>query len=240
MLPTLQPVIQRLAAALPSACVLCAADATDVLCPACEAQYLGRQPARCRQCALPLPHAYVGQTLICGDCLAQTPSFDATIAATDYAAPTDQLVLALKFGGRLALAPFFARLLHRQAAQQPLPVLLTAVPLGSARLIERGFNQAHEIARPLARLLGLPAPLQLAVRVRDTAAQSSLPPEERRKNVRQAFAVVPTAIEQLRGAHIGIVDDVMTTGETLGELAATLKRFGAARVTNFVFARAAH
>jgi len=130
--------------------------------------------------------------------------------------------------------------LRIQADKREQPSLLTVVPLSAQRLVTRGFNQAHEIARPLARALGIPLEPQLAVRVRDTAAQSMLPPKERRKNIRKAFTVAPTAIDRIRGQHVGIVDDVMTTGETLGELAATLKRFGAARVTNFVFARSNH
>ena len=177
--------------------------------------------------------------------MANPPAFDATIVATDYAAPIDQLVLSLKFGGLLALAPLFAQMLsdewlRLQNDKAALPSLLTVVPLSPQRLVERGFNQAQEIARPLAHALKIPLEPQLAVRVRDTAAQSMLPPKERRKNIRKAFTVTPNAIERIRGQHVGIVDDVMTTGETLGELAATLKRFGAARVSNFVFARSSN
>lgn len=183
--------------------------------------------------------------LICGDCVKQPPAFDATVVATDYAAPMDQLVLALKFGSRLALAPLFAEMLrdimlHKEANQIALPALLTAVPLGSQRLAERGFNQALEIAKPLARSLGVPIDAKLLTRVRDTRAQALLHPDERHRNIRQAFVVSDHAIDRVRGQHVGVVDDVITTGETLNELAATLKRFGAVRVTNFVFARTVH
>lgn len=167
------------------------------------------------------------------------PSFDFTIAAADYAPPMDQLVLALKFGGRLALATLFADRIQEAFGTHPneLPQLLTAVPLSPQRLAERGFNQALEIARPLARSLNIPLDFKLALRTRETAAQSLLPHEERRRNVRQAFAVPDTKAARLDGLHIGIVDDVMTTGETLNELAALFKRLGASRITNFVFAR---
>ena len=89
----------------------------------------------------------------------QRPAFDATIVAAKYAAPIDQLVLALKFGNRLALAPLFARmlrdaLLYAHPQEIALPTLLTAVPLGPRRLAERGFNQALEIAKPLSRAPG--------------------------------------------------------------------------------------
>jgi len=126
-------------------------------------------------------------------------------------------------------------LLHTQEAA--LPDLLVPVPLGEARLTQRGFNQALEIARPLSPALGIPLESRACVRLRDTDAQSTLHPEQRRKNMRGAFSVAPAYVGKLDGLHVGVVDDVMTTGETLNELAATLKRFGAARVTNFVFAR---
>lgn len=177
----------------------------------------------------------------CGQCLKAPPAFDATIVATDYAPPVDQLVLALKFGNRLELAPLFARMLHvaTGSAQTTVPALLTAVPLGAERLAERGFNQSLEIARPLSRALGTPLDGRLVARTRDTRAQALLHPDERYKNIRNAFIVPAHKIDRVRGQHIGVIDDVMTTGETLNELAATLKRFGASRVTNLVFARTA-
>lgn len=177
---------------------------------------------------------------MCGQCLKQPPAYDATIVAADYAPPVDQLVLALKFGHRLALAPLFARQLQQAIARigkLAMPDQLTAVPLGPQRLVERGFNQAVEIARPMSRALGIRLDPGLVARMRDTRAQALLPPDDRHKNVRGAFIVPADAIERVRGRHVGIVDDVITTGETLNELAATLKRFGATRVTNFVFAR---
>lgn len=177
---------------------------------------------------------------MCGECLKHPPAFDATIAAADYAAPMDQLVLALKFGARLPLAALMANMLRDAALQRqelPLPTQLMPVPLGAKRLVERGFNQALEVARPLSRSLGVALTPRLLSRERETRAQSLLHPDDRHRNVRGAFIVSAEAIDLVRGAHIGVVDDVMTTGETLNEIAATLKRFGAARVTNFVFAR---
>jgi ComF family protein len=149
-------------------------------------------------------------------------------------------VLALKFGSQLALAALFSDMLRDAMLQQrncALPTLLTAVPLSGERLAERGFNQALEIAKPLSRALGIALLPGAACRLRDTQAQAMLRPQERRKNIRHAFGVPAHAIDRIQGQHIGIVDDVITTGETLNELAATLKRFGAARVTNLVFAR---
>ena len=223
---------------LPASCALCGAACDAAVCGACHAQFFGRDLTRCQRCANPLA---IGETAShCGRCLASPPAFDATLVACDYAAPVDQLVLQLKFGGRLALAGLFARLLRDAVLRQPdfvLPALLCPVPLGPARLTERGFNQALEIARPLAHLLGLAVHPALAARVHETQAQSSVTPAERARNIKHAFIVAPEALLLVHGRHIGIVDDVMTSGQTLGELAATFKRFGAARVTNLVFAR---
>jgi ComF family protein len=235
-----QHFIARLPAALPSCCALCGGAGDDALCNACHLRYFSSRQHRCRQCAIPLPDITAASASSCGNCLKQRPAFDATVVASDYVPPADQLVLALKFGSQLALAPAFARMLRDALLQDRdsnLPTLLTAVPLGAQRLAERGFNQALEIARPLSRRLGIGLDASLISRSRDTLAQAMLHPDERHRNIRHAFVVASDAIDRVRGQHVGVVDDVMTTGETLNELAATLKRFGAARVTNFVFAR---
>lgn len=179
-----------------------------------------------------------GADVICGACLSAPPAFDATVAAVDYAAPLDQLVLRLKFGACLPLAPWCARLMRDAALARPglaLPDLLLPVPLGAARLAERGFNQALEIARPLAAALGVALHPRLAMRTLETSAQSGVAPRDRARNVRGAFGL--QAPELVAGRHVGLVDDVMTSGHTLAELAAVCKNFGAVRVTNFVFAR---
>jgi ComF family protein len=226
-----------LARLLPNACALCDGDSDDALCPGCEAQFFGPAAAiaRCPCCANPLPGSTASGQL-CGSCLVHPPAFDRTLVAASY-------VLQLKFGHRLALAPLCARLLRDAVLAQnqlvqdglPLPALLCAVPLGPRRLAERGYNQALEIARPLARSLGIALEAQLVRRVHETAAQSSVAPEKRQANIAGAFAVPDAAL--VAGRHIGVVDDVMTSGRTLNELAATLKRHGAARVSNLVFAR---
>lgn len=238
---------------IPSSCALCGLNARGALCEGCRRQFFAIAGMRCPGCAMPLPDdaATAGLALRCGDCLREPPAFDATVAAAEYAPPSDRLVLALKFGARLALAPLFARLLadallHRNSpngghpqrtADASLPMLLTCVPLSGGRLQSRGFNQSLEIARPLARQTGLALAPQLLLRIRDTQPQSQLAPPQRRSNIADAFAVAPDAAQRLGGLHIGVVDDVMTTGQTLNEVALTLKRHGAARVTNLVFAR---
>ena len=228
---------------LPNACALCGGASKDALCAGCEAQFFGPDAAiaRCTCCANPLPGRLdhgAATSQLCGACLANPPAFDRTLVAASYVLPIDQLVLQLKFGHRLALAPLCARLLRDavlDGESAALPALLCPVPLGPRRLAERGYNQALEIARPLARGLGVALAPRLVHRVHETAAQSSVTPAERQANIAGAFAV-PEAV-LVAGRHIGVVDDVMTSGRTLNELAATLKRHGAARVSNYVFAR---
>ena len=177
---------------------------------------------------------------LCGNCLRRPPAFDATVVVTSYEAPLDQLVLDLKFGRQLALAPLLGSLLAQAMLQQPRaawPAVLAPVPLGRRRLAERGFNQALEVGRTLARELGLPLQPRLLERCRETAPQTLLAPGERRANLRLAFTVPPASLGQVQGQHVGIIDDVITTGVTLDEVAATLKRGGAARVTCLAFAR---
>ena len=249
----LRILLDTLISILPSSCAVCGLRAHKVLCDPCHQQFFQQPPTRCRCCALPLMSATslpntattTPTAQICGACLAQPPAFDHTLAASDYEAPVDQLVLALKFGGRLALAPLFGELLRDTLLSsradgelsQSLPTRLIPVPLSALRLQQRGFNQSLEIARTLGHQLGvrvLPASME---RVRDTRPQAELPLSARQQNVRHAFIVRADAESHIAGQHIGVVDDVMTTGETLQEIAVTLKRFGATRVTNFVFAR---
>ncbi|WP_288410117.1 ComF family protein [uncultured Herbaspirillum sp.] len=240
----LQRLLARLPQLLPSSCALCGAAGRETLCAPCHKRFYTRQHRRCIQCAMPMP--VTGKELRCGACLKDRPAFDATIVATDYFAPSDQLALALKFGGDLRLAPLLARLIYDATrrnpvpgsdVQLPLPTVLAPVPLGLARLQERGFNQALEIARPLGQLLDIPVQARLLERKKETQAQSALPVGARARNVRSAFALPFAAMDQVRGLHVGIVDDVMTTGATLNEVAIVLKRHGARRVTNLVFAR---
>ncbi|APA70148.1 ComF family protein [Janthinobacterium sp. 1_2014MBL_MicDiv] len=221
---------------LPAQCALCGMGCAEVLCPPCRAQYLGQLRPRCRLCANPLDDA----AKLCGRCLRQRPAYDATITAFDYAAPVDQLLLQLKFGARLALAPLLAQLLYVAIQQQSdweRPQLLCPVPLGPARLAERGFNQALEIARPLARLLQLPLQPRLALRLRETRAQSGVAPQERQANLAHAFAIAPDYVALLQGCHVGIVDDVMSSGHTVNALAAACKGAGAGKVSILAVAR---
>ena len=209
-------------------CLLCqAASSGRLLCVAC-ARELPTTASACPRCAL------AGTSNAeCGACIADPPHFDASYAAFVYAYPVDALIQALKYGGQLALAGVFAHALHQRIGRAGGVDLIAPLPLHPARLAERGFNQAAEIAKVLSRLYGIAMDAQLAQRVRNTAPQTALPWRERATNMRLAFACA----RDLAGLNIAVVDDVMTTGATLNEFARTLKRRGAARVENWVVAR---
>src|SRR4030042_5291618 len=131
-------------------CLLCAAPSgTQMLCPACHAS-LPHITHACPRCAAPSAEQ------VCGECLKHPPAFDRTRAALEYAFPTDKLIQALKYGGQLALAKLFGELLAETVADQPRPETILPMPLHPSRLKMRGFNQALEIAKVIAKRFDLP------------------------------------------------------------------------------------
>ena len=219
----------KLRQALPAQpCLLCGASTQDDgWCAACNNSLPYLSSPHCPRCALPTPDGGV-----CGRCLKQAPHFDRSIAMFAYAFPVDQLVHALKYGEQLALARALAQRLAQRIEHRPDLVL--PMPLHPARLRERGFNQSLELARGMARTLDLPLHAEGARRIRDTTPQSTLPWKARKRNMRNAF----TCDSDLAGRHVAIVDDVMTSGATLDELAHTLRRAGAREISAWVVARA--
>lgn len=171
---------------------------------------------------------------MCGACLQHPPAFDHARAALVYTFPTDKLIQALKYGGQLALAKLLGELLAAAVADLPRPHQIVPMPLHHARLKSRGFNQALEIAKIVSKRLAIPLAPDLIQRIVDTPLQAMLALDARHKNIKGAFACK----HDLHGQHITIVDDVMTSGATLNELAKQLKRAGAAEVDAWIVARA--
>ena len=219
----------------PGLCAVCRGWGAGRVCADCLTRFAQARP-RCRRCALPVAAGIV----VCGACLAAPPSFDAAFARVDYAYPWDRLIPSFKFHAALDLAPVFAEAIVEACAERDAggaPAVVVPVPLSAARLRERGYNQAWELARRTARRLRCAADAHLLLRIRDTPHQLALPPEERAGNVRGAFAVEPRRLADVRGRTVAVVDDVMTTGSTLAEIARMLKGAGAERVEVWVFAR---
>lgn len=218
---SVRPLLRR---ALPQLCTLCAAPCGhDLLCLPCS-RSLPALRDTCPRCALP------GAQGLCVRCAARPPPWALACAAFAYAYPLDRLVHALKYRGALAYGPLLAQELARAVTM--LPDVIVAVPLSIARQRARGYNQALEIARPLASLLQRPLFGALA-RSRDTPALAALPWRERRRSMAGAFV----ANAPLHGQHVALVDDVLTTGATLGAATRALLAGGASRVDVWVVAR---
>ena len=214
----------------PSRCLVCEEDGLEGmdLCAACERD-LPRIRAACRRCALPLPVPGV-----CGACLRVPSPLQEVHAPFAYAAPLDRLLPRFKFHDDLAAGRLLAQLMSEAFASLPKPDVLVPVPLHLGRLRSRGYDQALELARPLARALDIPLRTRWLVRRRATAPQSERDAMARRRNVRNAFVVREGACV---APHVVLIDDVMTTGATLRAAARALHRAGARRVDAWVCAR---
>jgi len=218
--------------ALPAQCAVCRRWPARTLCDACVARFAQPVP-RCATCALPVMPGVVR----CGACLREPPALDGCIAAVAWSFPWSSAIASYKFAGQPGWAATWATLLR--SAPWAEPVLDAAdcvlpMPLSVQRLRERGFNQALEIARRLA-----PAKTDALtlVRIRDTAPQRALDRASRLLNVRGAFAVEPARAARVKGRHMLLVDDVMTSGASLHAAAVALRQAGAARVCALVLAR---
>ena len=214
-------------------------------CVLCD-QYAG-DGRICKQCRRILPWndnccERCGQVMIagqppgvpCAACQLKPPPFEKARAPLIYDFPVDAALKAIKFKRQLWYVPAFAELLLRTLRNEfPHVDALVPVPLHRWRQMTRGFNQAVELCRPLRQPSGLPV-LSQARRIRATSAQTGLNAAERKKNLKNAFAVSG----KLRCCHPLIVDDVITTGETCSQLAVELIRAGAKTVSVLTVARA--
>lgn len=235
VLPQVDGALSGLIRALwPPRCLVCGEAGRDRLdlCLACTDALPWNRNA-CLRCAMPLPKPAPA----CGGCLQdrRNPALTETHAACLYAFPVDRLLPRFKFHQDLAAGRLLAQLMLQAFAGLPRPDALVPVPLHRRRLHSRGYDQALELARSLARSLALPLNDRLLQRRRATAPQSRLDAHARRRNLRGAFAVDGTSALP---AHVVLIDDVMTTGATLQAAATALRRAGVQRVDAWVCARA--
>lgn len=228
--------LRRLLTRLPASCLLCEAPADAWgLCEPCLRDLPWNRDC-CQRCALPLPEGLMR----CASCLTVPPLQERTLAPLRYEFPANHLISRLKYAGRLIHAPVLGELLTAAAGEHPgpLPDLLLPVPLHHRRLAARGYNQAMEIARPVARFTGLPIDTHLLQRTRATRAQMTLDRDARADNPAGAFAIDPRRLHAIgSGKRVALIDDVMTTGATLDEMARTLLAAGIAGVEYWVVAR---
>lgn len=248
----------------PASCLLCRENTNRLfdLCQYCEANLPYNQPS-CSQCGLPLPKVLLHQSvlyqeaplamtaklmetsifnevLLCGACIARAPKFDRCLAPLLYDIPVNQLISRFKYQGQLiygaVLAEIFLRFLqiyYVGSSQRPRPELIVPVPLHWKRQLLRGFNQSQWLAEYLGQHLYIPVNHRLLKRIRNTPPQQGLSRQQRKRNLTGAFKVK----DSIAGKHIVLVDDVVTTGSTVSELAQLLKKAGASKVEIWCLAR---
>lgn len=232
----LAPVIDLV---FPPRCPLCGEGlaAQTGLCAACwNTLVIPGEPA-CVRCSRPFDKG-MGEGAICAPCLADPPRHDGIAAATLYNDASRRLVLAFKHGNRLALAPMMARLIAARLGEDGQGLLMVPVPLHRWRLWRRGYNQAAVLAQALARLTGGQVVVDALLRRKATPVLGGLGARARRRALAGAIAVNPRRVDQLRGADLLLVDDVLTSGATSDACIEALKRAGAQREDRLLCASA--
>lgn len=222
---------------MPHVCILCkniTQESYD-LCVPCS-KHLPILKHNCIVCANILPKTC--NTPLCAHCLQKKPPFDRTHGLFLYQPPIPKLILDLKFHHALTHARLFGELLAEKIRQewyreQSLPHAIIPIPLHTERLKERGFNQALEIARPIAKALKIPFILNNILRIKSTTPQATLHASERKNNVKNAFIIN----QSFKNQHIAVVDDVITTGSTIHEFCRVLKKQGVGQISVWCCAR---
>jgi ComF family protein len=219
-------------AVLPPVCLSCGAMVGEpgTLCPSCWSQVDFLSAPQCAACGHPF-EVEAGPQALCGRCLTRPPPWRRARAVFRYDDASKSLILRFKHADRLEGAPTFARWLARAGAELLAETdLIVPVPLHRWRLLARRYNQAAVLANALGRLTGRAVAPDLLVRRRRTPPQGHLDRDERRRNVKDAFAVRPGRRTMLPGRRVLLIDDVLTTGATAAECATVLCRGGAASV----------
>lgn len=215
-------------------CLLC--DLTckfdTFICDQCR-QTLPRHTPGCVGCGVNIHLKH--ENNLCGQCISTPPAFHQLFSLFDYAEPISSFIHQLKFQGNLRIARWFAtEWIHFLKNAISLPEVIFPVPLHHARLSERGFNQANEIAKPIGNYFNIPIDTKACVRIKNTQAQSALSSAKRKNNVKNAFGLSRTITEK----HVVILDDVVTTGNTVTELVLLLRKMGVQKIDVWCVARA--
>lgn len=211
-----------------SNCYFCLANTNNAWCKSCEQDFI-EVVSRCQICA-----CQTYNTTICGNCTKKPPVFASTEILFDYKYPARELIKSFKFNNQPELARAFAsKLAKKFVGRNLINTSLIPVPLHKTRQRERGYNQSLEFAKHLAKELNLRIDASLCFRIKNTDPQSGLPKKTRKNNVKNAF----TLSNKLLPEHLIIVDDVITTGATVNEIAKLFINAGCKRVDIWAIAR---
>ena len=210
-------------------CSLCSTPSISAMCPGCQSLLI-KPDFACQSCGKPL---VVDDVKNCGECMSSKPNFDAVIYASLYQYPIDHWVHQLKFGGLLTAAQIMAESLipHLDSIDTSIPMI--PMPLHLTRLRKRGYNQATEIARIISKIQNRPIIHNALIRTKATQMQAELREKQRQANVAGAFECP----DKLNHETVLLVDDVLTTGQTLRAAAKTLKKAGVNNVIAVIFSR---
>jgi len=206
---------------LPQNCFLCEADCDQPICFNC----LSRLP-------LQYPSFFSVEEMAAQEISQVISSFQAVFS---YTYPVDVLIQAAKFKNNLMILSVLGQLMAEHLdIKPPLPDVLIPVPLHRRRLRDRGYNQSLELAKSISRITHIPFAYEACQRIRNTPPQTLLSSKERLVNLKEAFKVNKLASHW---QHVAIIDDVITTGTTVKELAVVLRQAGIQRIDVWCCAR---
>ena len=217
---------------LPQSCFLCGNISTQPLCAACLADLPYQSSVACTRCAKRLPE--MSEVLVCSQCRKQPPPYTHTQAIFSYTYPVNQLITAAKFNHNFALLKLLGDQMAQHLAIESYPDVLIPIPLHPKRLRYRGYNQSLELAKCISKQTGIPINYTACQRIKNTRPQVGLSADEREINIKDAFVVKWTKPDW---QYIILIDDVMTTGGTVTELANQFLNSGIQRVDIWCCAR---
>lgn len=224
---------------LPSQCLSCGSfvESSGALCASCWRELTFLSGAHCQVCGAPFSYA-LSENLICGACMADPPEFDRARAPLKYDEASRHLILAFKHADRHEGLTVFARWMASAGAEiVDQAEMIVPVPLHWQRLVSRRYNQAALLGHRLGKFIDRPVQTSVLERVKATPSQGGLGRRNRFRNMRGAFAVSRTGKQNVKGTHVLLIDDVLTTGATARACAVALKRAGAAKVDLLTLAR---
>ncbi len=216
----------KLPCLLPQSCFLCGDTSTQAVCTACLADLPYHETA-CICCA-----TFLEEMGICSQCQKEPPPYSHTQAIFSYTYPVNKLIQAAKFSQNIAVLNLLGNMMAQHLIIDQHPDVLIPVPLHPKRLRYRGYNQSLELAKCITKQRGIPFDYKACKRIKNTHSQATLSAEQRQSNIVGAFSVT-----QVEWQHIALIDDVMTTGATVGELAKVFLGVGVQRVDVWCCAR---